>query len=369
MDILKTLFLFLGSSSTQLGAPAKPSDVGASPSPSSRGSIGDTYTVTPADISSIAAAAAAATSTAAPASVTSHPAPGTCKGDCSLVHDPAVIVRDDGKYFRFSTFGHIQIATAKSIKGPWKNVGSVLQKDSEINKPGKDVLWAPDVFLVNGTYYLYYSVSTPSSQNSSIGVATSKNLEPGSWKDHGSIGLPENTLWNRIDPNLFQKNPDAPFLMSWGSYWNGIYQLEMEDPPLKIMGDGRSPAQLIYNGTERPDDLPRDPVEGGYQFWQRVNETDYYYLFFASGSKDPVGTPKGEDSKIMVCRSKSANGNFVGPKGRSCVDGGGVELLGTSGKQFASPGGQGVMFDKQLKSVVIYYHYGKSCSIPSVAHL
>lgn len=36
-------------------------------------------------------------------------------------------------------------------------------------------------------WYCYYAVSTFGVQNSGIGVASSPNMEPGSWTDHGEV--------------------------------------------------------------------------------------------------------------------------------------------------------------------------------------
>lgn len=41
--------------------------------------------------------------------------------------------------------------------------------------------------FINGSYALYYSVSTIGSQNSAIGVATSPSMEPGTWTDQGKV--------------------------------------------------------------------------------------------------------------------------------------------------------------------------------------
>lgn len=68
-----------------------------------------------------------------------------CSGDCSnQVHDPSVVRRDDGTYFRFTTLDLISIATAPSIDGPWTLQGSVLSEPSIINLEGNDVLWVRD---------------------------------------------------------------------------------------------------------------------------------------------------------------------------------------------------------------------------------
>ena len=271
------------------------------------------------------------------------------------------------------------------------------------------------MFNHDGTYYLYYSVSTLGSQESDIGVATSdsvsasalvqdhccilrrhpqstlvsssstsfqqledvfchresctkvrglvdsnlpmlvltahpEQLELGSWKDHGSIGILPDPKYNRIDPNLFRYNEDSAYYLSFGSYWDNIFQVEMDDPPLKVAGH---PAHLEQNTTSRPDDLPESPVEGSYQFWWTVDDTDYFYLFFSSGAccnEPPDLVPKGEEYKITVCRSTSATAGFKDKDGKDCLtENGGTLVLGSHGDVYA-PGGQG---ERSRDSVVL----------------
>lgn len=66
--------------------------------------------------------------------------PGSCSGACN-VHDPGLIQRDDGVYFRFSTGNKISYAQSSSIEGPWTAVGSVVPDGSSIDKAGNDDLW------------------------------------------------------------------------------------------------------------------------------------------------------------------------------------------------------------------------------------
>ena len=67
--------------------------------------------------------------------------PESCSGVCVNAHDPFVIRRDDGTYFRFSTGNKISYASSSSIKGPWTVVGSVLPDGSSIDIAGYDDLW------------------------------------------------------------------------------------------------------------------------------------------------------------------------------------------------------------------------------------
>lgn len=183
-------------------------------------------------------------------------------------------------------------------------------------------------------------------------------MEPGSWTDHGSIGIPASEAYNKIDPNLFQYNPDSPFFLVFGSYWDDIFQVPMATPPLQIDGDI---THLEQNFTARPNNLPIGPQEGAYQFWYNVDGTDWYYLFFSSGSccnaADDLAPP-GEEYKVMACRSDRATGGFVDQNGVDCLESGGTLVLASHGDVYA-PGGQGVMYDPGVGSVVLYYHYVK----------
>ena len=214
---------------------------------------------------------------------------------------------------------------------------------------------------------MYYAVSTSGSQNSDIGVATSPSMDVGSWTDHGSIGLaagtdPNGLNYNKIDPNLLSTSDGQSLLLSFGSYWNDIYQVPMADPPMTVLANA-VPTHLEQNTTARPSGAgPPGPQEGSYQFWWNVGSTVYYYLFFSSGAccnaADQL-VPPGEEYKVMVCRSTDPSSGFVAPDGTSCLSNGGALVLGSHDNVYA-PGGQGVFYDDAVGSPVLYYHYGKS---------
>ncbi|KAI7208587.1 hypothetical protein KC333_g9087 [Hortaea werneckii] len=293
------------------------------------------------------------------ANAITFPPPEPCTGNCTgHVHDPSVVRRNDGKYFRFTTNGRINIATAPSMTGPWTYRCPALPKCSKINIKGKCDLWAPDVIKVDGKYYMYYSVSSMGSKTSDIGVATSPNMECGTWTDHGSIGIPTGS-WNRIDANLLSISPKSKGYMLWGSFWTGIWQARMASPPLRVV-DNVKTVHLEQNTTKRPDNRPTGPSEGGFQFRWRIGNKDWYYLFFSSGgccNVPPKLAPPGEEYKVMVCRSDRPEGPFVDKRGRNCASkNGGTLLYWGQGNTFAA-GGQGVMYDGGLRKVVMYYHY------------
>ena len=72
--------------------------------------------------------------------VSGQAGPGACSGEC-WAHDPALVRRDDGVYFRFNTGSKIGILKSDSISGPWVYQGAAIMAGSSINLPGKDDLW------------------------------------------------------------------------------------------------------------------------------------------------------------------------------------------------------------------------------------
>lgn len=88
---------------------------------------------------------------------------------------------------------------------------------------------------------------------------------------------------------------------------------------------------------------------------------DYYYLLRSSGiccNYDKTKPAKGAEYKILMCRSKSATGNFVDKAGTACTNGGGTILLGSHGTVYG-PGGQYVLL---FSVIFLYYFYTLSSS-------
>jgi arabinan endo-1,5-alpha-L-arabinosidase len=67
--------------------------------------------------------------------------PMSCTGVCNDAHDPSLIRRDDGTYYRFATGNKISIYTAPAITGPWTKKGAAIPNGSKINLDGKNDLW------------------------------------------------------------------------------------------------------------------------------------------------------------------------------------------------------------------------------------
>ncbi|KAJ5621447.1 hypothetical protein N7528_006230 [Penicillium herquei] len=271
--------------------------------------------------------------------------PESCSGEC-VVYDPTLIVRSsDSTYFRFSTGNEISYCTATDLSGPWTAVGSVLPDGSSIDLAGNTDLWAPDVHYIDGTYYVYYAVSTSGSQDSAIGLATSDTMDLDSWTDHGSVGVESSSskIYNAIDPSLI--DVDGTYYLQFGSFWDDIYQVEMNSEATAASGSS-------YNIAYDPSST--HPEEGSYMY----QYGDYYYLFYSWGiccDYDTDLPASGEEYHIKVCRSTSATGDFVDADGTACTDGGGTIVLESHGDVYG-PGGQGV-YDDPTYGSVLYYAY------------
>ncbi|RDW84261.1 arabinan endo-1,5-alpha-L-arabinosidase-2 [Coleophoma cylindrospora] len=275
--------------------------------------------------------------------------PGSCSGTC-WTHDPSVIQRtSDNAYFRFSTGSGIEVTKATSLSGPWTSLGYALPKGSEISVSGNSGsdLWAPDVHKIGDQYYMYYAISSFGSQVSSIGLATSKTMEAGSWTDQGAIGVSSSAgkSYNAIDPNLIQVG--STYLMNFGSFWGDIFQVPLSRPS----AHGSAASYNIAATT-----VGTHALEGSYMFY--YSGTGYYYLLISNGiccGYDATRPAAGAEYKIIMCRSKSATGSFVDKNGKACTAGGGSVLLESHGKVYG-PGGQGVFTDSS-NGLVLYYHY------------
>lgn len=280
--------------------------------------------------------------------VNAYADPGPCSGDC-WAHDPGLWQREsDGKYFLFSTGNGIHISSSDALQGPWTKEGYALPSGSSIDHDGNKNLWAPDVHYEDGTYYMYYAVSTLGSQNSVIGVASSPTMEAGKWTDHGSTGLSSDGSqgYNTIDANWIQIEDTQ--VLNFGSYWQGLYQVDLSSP-LKI--GSTAPNNIAYNASGD------HAIEAPFLF----QYNGFYYLFFSSGKANGYDTnhpAPGEEYRINVCRSESGRGEFVDQSGRSCLESGGTTVLASHGVVYG-PGGQGVLNDKNL-GPVLYYHYANT---------
>ncbi|WP_350004177.1 arabinan endo-1,5-alpha-L-arabinosidase [Pseudarthrobacter sp. WHRI 8279] len=296
----------------------------------------------------------------------------TVVGQTSPVHDPALIIADDGTWYVYSTGlvnrengGTIQMWSSHDQGTTWEYSGTVWDRipawidehfsDGEL--PGN--LWAPEITEHDGTYYLYYSASRFGGNKSLTALATNTTLDPADpdyqWVDQGMVvSSPATDLdpnnpgktFNAIDAGIIEDADGTPY-MAIGSFWYGIFLVPIEWPSGKPVADWQSKTVNIADRF-----MPGNPVEAPYI----TRHDGYYYLFVSFDS-----CCRGADStyKVTVGRSTSVKGPYLDKNGRDMFGGGGSVVLDSHGA-VTGPGGQSVFGDY----LAFHYYDGSNQDIP-----
>ncbi len=226
-------------------------------------------------------------------------------------HDPSTIIQCKNRYYIFST-GQGILSKSSADKVFWVSGPPVFASPPAWTTsavPGfSGLFWAPDILYLNNQYYLYYAVSTFGSQVSAIGLVTNPTLDPTDpayqWTDRGLvIGSTNGSPYNTIDPSFCRDN-SGNLWMAFGSYWNGIYLVQLNTTTGLRIPPNSPTYQLAHNGS----------IEASY-LWRRGG---YYYLFVNWGSCcDGVNSTYN----IRIGRSTSITGPYVDRNGINMVVG------------------------------------------------
>jgi autotransporter-associated beta strand protein len=246
-------------------------------------------------------------------------------------HDPSTLEQYSPDGFIYFCTGQDILSRTSTNMSNWSNgpaVFSTIPAWTTTAVPGfTGDFWAPDVSYFDGLYHMYYAVSTFGSQVSAIGLATNTTLNPASpnydWVDQGEvIGSTNGSEYNTIDPSILVQ-PNGSIYMTFGSYWDGIYEVEI-NPATGKLAAGTPTFHLADNSM----------IEASYLY----QNGGYYYLFVNFGMCcDGVNSTYN----IRVGRSLSPTGPFLDASGVNMVDSGGTLLLGTQGK-YIGPGQAGI---------------------------
>jgi arabinan endo-1,5-alpha-L-arabinosidase len=246
-----------------------------------------------------------------------------------ITHDPVVAKQGD-TYYLFCTGPGITSFTSKDLI-TWKQANPVFLESPEWAKdvaPGfNGHIWAPDITLHKGKYYLYFSISAFGKNTSAIGLVTNTTLNPEDenykWEDQGIViqSVPNRDLWNAIDPNLIFDENKTPWL-AFGSFWNGLKIVKLKDD-LKTLAQPQEwhPIASRERSQHVPDAEAGDAaLEGPFIF----KKGDYYYQFL---SWDYCCRGEKSTYKLMVGRSKSVTGSYVDKDGKELNKGGGTLVI------------------------------------------
>lgn len=261
------------------------------------------------------------------------------------IHDP-VMIKQDSTYYLFGTGWGVSVYSSGDMKH-WSRQKPVFEEapmwTSEIVPDFQNVEWAPDIAKHNDTYYLYYSVSEFGQNNSAIGLATNKTLDPEDpnykWTDHGPViqSVPGRDLWNAIDPNLVFDENGVPWL-TFGSYWLGLKIVRLQDNLTEI---AKNP-QTWHTIAKRHRDWKMEPRDAGSSMSSDIEapfifkKNEYYYLF---ASWDQCCSGKESTYKIVVGRSKSITGPYLDKANQKMIHGGG-SLVAKGNNEWAAVGHQ-----------------------------
>ncbi len=279
------------------------------------------------------------------------PGDGAASTESGHVHDPT-IVEIGGKRFCFSTSGDGFTVVRESIDwARWKTLGPIFKIEPKwlSDRYDHQSIWAPDVLVLGKKVRVYYSKSNFGTNKSVIGLAENASFDPNNplvgWVDKGLVyETKPGDDRNAIDAETVV-DENGRHWMFFGSYWSGIHVAEL-DP---VSGLLKNPAKPQITCVAKNTGERGNPLEGAAV----LKRGDYYYLFVSYGL-----AAQGVRStyRIMVGRSKTAEGPFLDASGKSMADGGFVNVLKTS-PPMMSPGHCDVLTLNDGRTVMPYHFY------------
>ncbi|CAN7421027.1 family 43 glycosylhydrolase [Pseudoduganella sp. LjRoot289] len=263
-------------------------------------------------------------------------------GGATRVHDPFMLRDAGGTYWLYGTNNTLASSTDRST---FTNAGSALNPipawTATYTKGG--TLWAPQVVYMNNKYYQYYSASTNGSQTSAIGLATATTPNSTTWADQGIvISSTPSQPYNAIDPSVL-KDQSGNWWMSFGSWWNGLYMMQL-DP---ATGKQSTTNTALYQLAKRGNGL-----EGSFLYYYN----GYYYLF---ASVNVCCSGVGSTYHTIVGRSSAITGPYVDRGGVNMVNGGGTILV-SAHANVNGPGGESLLTDTDGPVMVYHYYDGNN---------
>lgn len=290
----------------------------------------------------------------------------------SNVHDPTVVLADDGYYYMYQTDasygnahtagGHFHGRRSKNLVD-WEYLGGTMQtlpdwvipKLNEIRtamgleevNPSVDDFgyWAPCVRKVSsGLYRMYYSIVCPGtlsgdgtwSERAFIGLM--ENSDPANnsgWVDKGYVitnasdkGLDFNVSaddwencyykWNAIDPSYIIDNDGRHYLV-YGSWHSGIALVELDEATGKVKAELPNPWGTDSDIAAYGQLIATRQMGNRWQASEGpeiIYHDGYYYLFLAY---DALAVPYN----TRVARATNITGPYVGMDGTDITNVGG----------------------------------------------
>ena len=257
--------------------------------------------------------------------------------------DPTIVKSGEG-YYAYATQDYwenkdhlVPIIYSDDLVN-WDYVGDAFQTKPSWKQGG---IWAPSVFMYDGKYFMFYSLSIWGDPNPGVGWAVSETPR-GPFADKGKFFLSSEVgVANSIDPYFYADPATGDIFVFWGSF-NGIYgqPLQYDQGTFSLTGEKFKIAGNLFEGT--------------YLYFK-----DGYYYFFGS-----CGTCcDGENSTyhVRVGRSTDLKGPYTDPVNNSLLSNTGSpgKLLikgNVTPSGFAGPGHNGEIFTDKDGNYWFIYH-------------
>ena len=147
--------------------------------------------------------------------------------------DPTII-RDGRIFYLYSTenIHNVPIYASRNLT-EWSYFGTCFTDQTRPKMVPDGSIWAPDINKIGDNYVLYYSKSKWGGEwECGIGVATAKSPR-GPFKDVGKLFISsEIDVQNSIDPFFIEEEDGRKYLF-WGSF-RGIYGIELSEDGLSL---------------------------------------------------------------------------------------------------------------------------------------
>lgn len=273
------------------------------------------------------------------------------------VHDPVMIKQGD-TYYLYCTGWGITVYSTKDLK-EWKKEERVFAKPpqwaQETVTDFSGHIWAPDISLYDGKYYLYYSISSFAKNTSAIGLATNVTLDPEDpdykWEDQGKIvqSVPNRDMWNAIDPNIIVDEEGYPW-MAFGSFWDGMKAVKLIPNRTEV---AEPQVWKTIARRERSFELDdKNPGDAAIEAPFIFKKDTSYYLFV---SWDYCCRGKESTYKVVVGRSSNPLGPFYDKDGKAMNEGGGTLVV--EGNERWAGAGHNSAYTFDGKDYLVFHGY------------
>ncbi len=271
------------------------------------------------------------------------------------IHDPSVIVAD-GHWVSFQTGdeGGLYQGAIKLKTSPdgvtWTNAGAIGKgvpkwTEAVLGYRSRNI-WAPSAVQHDGTWYLYYSVSSFGINVSTIGLMTNSAFDPltpsAGWVDQGEVlhsgGRDD---FNAIDPYRID-TADGRAWLSYGSYWTGIKLRELDPKSGKLIA------------ADAPVHALASRQGGAIEASSLLEHDGKFYLFV---SYDQCCQGVASTYRIMVGRAETVTGPYRDASGTDMLTGAASEVQASAG-HVIGPGGQEPVFGAGVDMLAYHYYDG-----------